>query len=147
MSACKRILAALALLVLVARGAHAQAIPKYYQGSSAAEGSHLFSGTTLYGITVSWNAATTARYLMIFDSNSTSTTSATPCSVTQVKGCLAYCVYMSTSGTAPDSWVEDWVLHPISTQYGIVVAASTGAGCGTFAVDGANDFFYAQAGW
>jgi hypothetical protein len=141
----KRVLSSLILILALALPAMAQTVPTPYQGSTSAEGSHLFLGTTMLGMTVDWNAETTARYLMIFDSNSTATTSTTPCSVTQTKGCLLYCAYMPTSGTAPGSFIEDWVLHPITAQNGIVAAASTGAGCGTFTVDaGAGDFFYAQ---
>jgi hypothetical protein len=124
--------------------AFAQTKPIPYQGSSAAEGSHLFSGTTAIDVSVSWNSATTARYLFVFDSNSTSTHNTTPCSVTQVNGCLLYCSYVSNSGTAPDFNAWDWVMHPFTARNGIVMALSTGAGCGTFTVDGSNDFFYAQ---
>ena len=141
----KRIILLFAVILVLALPVRAQTIPTPYQGSTSAEGSHLFFGTTMLGMTVNWNAETTARYLMIFDSNSTATTSTTPCSVTQTKGCLLYCAYMSGSGTAPGAFIEDWVLHPITAQNGIVAAASTGAGCGTFTVDaGAGDFFYAQ---
>lgn len=141
----KRIILLFAVMLAMALPVRAQTIPTPYQGSASAEGSHSFKGTTMLGMTVNWNAATTARYLMIFDSNSTATTSTTPCSTTQVNGCLLYCAYMPTSGTAPGSFIEDWVLHPITAQNGIVAAASTGAGCGTFTVDGsAGEFFYAQ---
>lgn len=147
----KRILFSLILMLALAVPVFAQTKPIPYQGSAAAEGSHLFVGTTIIDMSVSWNAATTARYLMLFDSNSASTHNTTPCSGATasppVNGCLLYCFYIPTSGTAPDSYAWDWVMHPITAHNGILAALSTGAGCGTFTADGSNDFFYAQVSY
>lgn len=141
----KRIILLFAVMLALALPVRAQTSPTYYQGSASAEAAHLFSGTVAYGVTVDWNAETTARYLMVFDSNSTSTHSTTPCSVTQVNGCLIYCAYMSGSGVAPGAFIEDWVLHPMKGQNGIVMGISTGAGCGTYTADaGAGNFIYSQ---
>lgn len=137
-------IATLALLLAGPR-AFAQSQPVVTQASNAAEGSHVFSGTTLYTLAVSWNAATTARYVMVFDGTALPSNGATTaCTTTQATGCLAWCAYMPNSGTAPDVQTFDWGMHPLVARNGIVAAASTGGGCGTLTVDGTNDFFYAQ---
>ncbi len=139
-----RIILALAFL-FVATAAHAQTVPIYPQGSNAAEGSHLFKGTVLHTISVTWNAATTARYLMIFDGVALpSNGSTTNCQTTQATGCLAYCAYAPNSTTAPNLQTWDWGIHPLKTQNGVVAAMSTGAGCGTLTVDTTSNFFYAM---
>ena len=139
----KRVLFVIALLLLPAV-AHAQLQPVPPQASSAAEGYHQFVGTQLSNLTVNWQSSTTARYLMIFDSTAESKDTATPCSTTAANGCLLYCLYVTASTTAPDSVTLSWVGNPIQAVNGINAAMSSGAGCGTFTVDGSNDFFYGQ---
>ena len=141
----KRILLAL-LFLLCASTAHAQLFPIPVQQSNAAEGSHLFLGSTLSGIVVTWNAATTARYLMVFDGPVPSNGSVTSCTTTQAASCTLLCMYLSESTTAPNRFTLDYTLHPIPSQNGtgIGVALSTGAGCATITKDTTADFFYGQ---
>ena len=139
----KRLLLILAFW-LIPLAAEAQYVPLPPQGSSAAEASHLFSGLKLVNLTINWQSASTARYLFVFDSNSTGTHSTTPCSSSQVNGCLLYCSYLPNSTTAPDVQTYNWGTSPLAGRNGIVAALSTGAGCGTFTADGSNNFFYAQ---
>lgn len=56
---------------------------------------------------------------------------------------MAYCTYVTTSGTAPSGFTLGGPF-PLSLRFGTVVAMSTGAGCGTLTIDGANDFYNAQ---
>lgn len=138
------ILCVLGLLMSVV-SAHAQLYPIPTQGSNAAEGSHVFGGTTFSGLVVTWNGTTTARYLMIFDGVALPSNGATTsCTTTQATGCLALCLYLTESTTAPNRFTLDYTLHPIPMRNGVVAALSTGAGCGTLTVDGSNDFFYSQ---
>lgn len=142
----KRLLSAIGLIVLLAGSVHAQQLgPTPIQGSSAAEGSHVFSGTTFQGAVVTWQSATTARYFMVFDATSLpSNGSTTSCTASQFNGCLSMCIYMTESTLAPNRFAIDYTAHPIVTRNGVVEALSTGAGCGTLTVDGSNDFFYSQ---
>ena len=139
----KRLLLILAFW-LIPLAAGAQSVPLPMQGSTAAEASHLFSGTKLFNLTVTWQSATTARYLFVFDSNSTGTHSTTPCSSSQVNGCLLYCMFMPNSTSAPSAQTWAWNINPILARNGFVTALSTGAGCGTFTADGSNDFYFGQ---
>lgn len=140
-------IAFLFLLAIPAVG-RAQLVPTRTQSSTSAEGSHVFSGTTLVSLAVTWNAATTARYLMIFDGvalpSNGSTTSCTSQGSTPVTGCLAWCGFMPNSTSAPNLQTVDWTMHPIVTNFGIVAAMSTGAGCGTLTVDTTSNFFTGQ---
>lgn len=133
------------VLLLMAAVAHAQQATMPMQGSTSAEGSHTFGGTTFNGITVSWNSATAARYFMVFDKTSLpSNGSTTACGSSQTAGCLAYCYYVPQSSSAPNSFTLDFTSHPFFLRNGVTVAMSTGAGCGTLTADGSNDFFYSQ---
>lgn len=115
------------------------------QGSTAAEGSHVFKALTLTTVGVTWQGATTARYLMIFDGTSLPVNGATTgCAANHSSGCLAWCQYMPNSTSAPNVQWYDWTTHPMRNIFGTVVAVSTGAGCGTLTVDGSNDYLYAQ---
>jgi hypothetical protein len=144
----KRILSSLILALAFAMPAFAQTVPLPYQGSAAAEATHLFTGTTLIDLSVSWGSGdTSARFLMIFDSNSASTYSATPCSVTQVNGCLLYCMYVPNSTAGPSGNSFDWVMHPMRGRNGILAALSTGGTCGTYTADSASNFYYAQVSY
>lgn len=135
-------------MLLSPAAASAQIVPLPMQGSSSAEASHLFTGTVMPSITINWQSASTARYLFIFDSTSTATHNTTPCAASnasQVNGCLLYCAYLPNSTSAPNIQTFDWSMHPFFARTGGIVAAlSTGAGCGTFTADGANNFFYSQ---
>lgn len=118
--------------------------PVYFQSSASAEGSHVFTGKNLYSITISWNSATSARYLMVFDATTLpGNGSTTTCNSSWTTGCLLYCGYVTSSGSAPGSTLYGGT-PPTSAKFGIVAALSTGAGCGTLTVDGSNDFFYGQ---
>jgi len=133
------------LRLFICGTAYAQLQPIPLQGSTAAEGSHVFAGTIFSGITVNWQSASTARYLMLFDATALPANGSTSsCSAAQASGCLAYCLYLPSSASAPNSFTLDWTLHPVPMRKGVVAALSTGAGCGTLTVDGSNDFFYAQ---
>lgn len=127
---------------------NAQLVPTRTQSSTSAEGSHVFSGTTLEGIAITWQTATTARYLMIFDGvalpSNGSTTSCTSQGSSPVTGCLAWCGFMPNSTSAPNLQTVDFTTHPIVTNFGVVAAMSTGAGCGTLTVDTTSNFFAAQ---
>jgi len=132
------------LLLWPARDAFAQLAPSPILGCGAAASCQL-PGTIFKGVSISWQAATTARYLMVFDSTSLpSNGSTTLCSTTQSNGCLAYCLYMPESTAAPNRFTLDWTMHPVSTRNGVRVAVSTGAGCGTLTIDGANNYFFGQ---
>lgn len=128
--------------------AHAQLAPTRTQSSTSAEGSHVFSGTTLLGIAVTWQTATTARYLMIFDGvavpSNGATTSCTSQGTTPVTGCLAWCGFFPNSTSAPNLQTVDFTTHPLMLNFGIVAAMSTGAGCGTLTADTTSNFFTAQ---
>lgn len=134
------------LAILLSLPVRAHALPM--QQSTAAEGSHVFTGNQLVTLTVNWNAATTARYLMIFDGPLPSNGATTNCSAVGGQGasCLAYCSYASNSGVAPSVNTWNFGSSPVITRNntGLTAAMSTGAGCGTLTVDGSNDFFYAQ---
>lgn len=127
-----------------AMGPNANAVPMV--GSASAEGSHVFAFRNLAKVKVVWASATTARYLMIFDSTSLPANGATTScsSEPNTSGCLAWCGYMPNSTTAPNEQWFDWGFWPLKLQYGTVAAVSTGANCGTLTVDGSNDFLYAQ---
>lgn len=141
----KRFLLVIAILLCVAGSAKAQLVPTPLQGSTAAEGSHVFAGLTFNGIVVTWNAATTARYLMIFDGTALPSNGATTgCGTTSPNKCLALCMYLTESTTAPNRFALDYTLHPVQMQNGVVAALSTGAGCGTLTVDTTSNFFYSQ---
>lgn len=116
------------------------------QQSASAEGSHIFTGFNLVTTEVTWNAATTARYFFVFDSATLPGNGATTsCTSSHVTGCYLWCAFVTNSTAAPNSQSRDFTVHPIgSAKFGIVEALSTGAGCGTFTVDGANDFFNAE---
>ena len=137
---------ALMLSVGVAR-AQVATIPM--QGSSSAEGSHVFSGTVFNGITITWAASTTARYLMIFDATALpgngATTSCTSQGSSPVSGCLALCMYLNESTIAPNRFTLDYTSHPFKNNFGVVAAlSSNGSGCSSLTVDGSNNFFYSQ---
>jgi hypothetical protein len=133
------------ILLLLPTVALAQLQPIPVQGSNAAEGYHVFSGSIFSGITVSWQSNTTARYIMLFDATAIpSNGTTTQCTNKQFSGCLAWCAYLPESITAPNRFTLDWTIHPVPMRNGVVVALSSGAGCGTLAVDGSNDFFYSQ---
>ena len=139
----KKILLALALMLGLHGIAHAQLFPIPLQGCSGVGGCQL-AGTTFTGISISWQSQTAARYFMVFDSTSSGNNTATSCSTTQTNGCLAYCLFVPTSTLAPGSFTLDWTLHPVLMRNGVYVALSTGAGCGTYTPDGANNYFYSQ---
>ncbi|SRR6266851_2475147 len=114
--------------------------------NGVAAGSQVLPHRQLLTTAITWNAATTARYLMVFDgvalpSNGATTT----CTVSHVTGCLLWCGFLPNSTSAPNLQTLDWTVHPLSANFGLVLALSTGAGCGTLTVDGANDFFTSQA--
>lgn len=96
---------------------------------------------------ISWNAETTARYVMVFDgvalpSNGTPTL----CTTSHVTGCMLWCRYAVNSGTAPSSDWADWGEAPLAAKFGLVIAVSTGAGCGTLTADaGAGNTIISQA--
>lgn len=135
------------LLLLSARFASAiePMQPIAPQQSTAAEGSHIFVGKNITTIAMTWNAAVTARYLIIFDATTLPGNGAiSSCSSSHVTGCWLWCSFIPTSTSAPQRDTEDWTVHPLAGTFGIVAAMSTGAGCGTLTTDGANDFFTAQ---
>ncbi|SRR6266851_3264423 len=146
MRSIKHIIGALFLLAILGGPAAAQLQPIPTQQSPAAgEGSHVFGGTLFSGLTVTWNAGTGARYLMLFDGVALpSNGSTTTCTTTQATGCLAFCLYLTESTTAPNRFTIDYTLHPIPMRNGVVAALSTGAGCGTLTVDTGADWFVGQ---
>ena len=108
------------------------------QSSAALEGSHIFTGTRVVRVTVSWHVATAAaRWIMLFDGTAVPANGAVR---------PIYCQFMSGSATATDgSFQYDFSAHPIWMNTGTVAAVSTNAaGCLTLTLDGANDAFYAQ---
>lgn len=129
------------LFLLTASVAVAQVQPLPIQGTTAntPEGSHVFAGTSFSGVSISWQTATTARYLMVFDATATPSNG----TITAATN-LAYCLYLPETLSAPNRFTLDWTTHPATMRNGVVVALSTGAGCGTFTTDGANDYFYSQ---
>ena len=116
------------------------------QQSTTAEGSHVWIGKNLVTITATWNAAVTARYLFVFDGTVLPGNGAVAsCQSSYVTGCWMYCAFVTTSASAPNTQSWDFTSHPMGkAKFGLVTALSTGAGCGTLTVDGANDFFSAQ---
>lgn len=141
----KLVIIAFLLLPALAH-AQVQAVPT--QQSTAAEGSHVFSGTQMSSITVSWNAATTARYLIIFDATTLpsngATTACTASAGAPANPCWTFCQYLNTSGTAPSSQSFGQAPALLARNGAFVAAVSTGAGCGTLTVDGSNDWFVGQ---
>lgn len=131
----------LVLFLLAAVSAYAQVQPLPIQGTTAntPEGSHVFAGTTFSGVSISWQTATTARYLMVFDATSTPSNG----TITAATN-LAYCLYLPETLSAPNRFTLDWTTHPATMRNGVVVALSTGAGCGTFTVDTTSNYFYSQ---
>ena len=143
----KRWLLLLLLLLAWPWNARCQQAAIPIQGSAAAgdTGSHVFSTYLFKGVTVTWNAGTVARYLMVFDGTATpSNGSTTSCVTAQATGCLAYCQYVPSSTSAPAFFSLDFNDHPFPLRNGMVAALSTGAGCGTFTKDTGTDWFYAQ---
>ena len=139
----------IAFVLAFGRIAHAQTSPiPTLQSPAAGEGYHIFSGTTPIALTITCNAGTGARYLMLFDATALpangSTTSCTSQGTSPVTGCLAYCMYVPNSTSAPNVQTWDWIMHPIQMRFGTVAALSTGAGCGTLTVDTGVDWFYGQ---
>lgn len=136
-----RRLVLLVLFLLVAGSVCAQERPLAIQGTPAntPEGSHIFAGTVFSGVSISWQVAVTARYLMVFDATALPANG----TITAATG-LAYCLYLPETLSAPNRFTLDWTTHPALMQHGVVVALSTGAGCGTLTVDGSNDYFYSQ---
>ena len=143
----RKIVGALILVfaMAMAMSAHAQLQPIPVQGSASAEGSHVFGGSLFSGIVINWQAATTARYFMLFDATSLPANgSTTSCTTTQSNGCLALCIYLTESTSAPNRFALDYTQHPIAMRSGVTAALSTGAGCGTLTVDTTSNFFYSQ---
>ena len=140
----KRLLLVVCCCIALASSASGQSqVPAI--GSAQAEGSHVFTQLGVYTVAISWSATATARYLLIFDSRTLPPDGATStCSVMKANGCLRWCGYMPNSTNAKGIQTFDWTVHPLANMYGTVLAVSTGADCATLAVDGANDFFYAQ---
>ena len=145
-----KILICALLLLLVAPKAWCQLATTPMQGSPVAgdTGTHTFAGTLFKGVTVTWNAGTAARYLMVFDgtaapSNGTPT-ACNPTAATNPAKCMAYCIYVPSSTSAPAMFTLDFTSHPFPLRNGLTVALSTGAGCGTFTADTGTDWFWAN---
>ena len=136
----------LLLLLVEPWDARCQQVTTPVQGSAAAgdTGSHAFNSTVFKGVTISWNAGTTARYMMVFDGAAPSNGSTTACTTTQAAKCLAYCTYVPASTQAPGVFVLDFTEHPFFVKNNVTVALSTGAGCGTFTADTGTEWFYAN---
>lgn len=139
------LIAALGLLLAFALGsAHAQGVhcsnPVPNIGTNAV-GSVVVRSTVgntfLCGFGVTWHSAA-PRWVMIFNATSLPANGA----VTPV-----YCNNLTpTAGAADGSLDFDWVLSPLVTTGGMVIAVSTNvAGCSTLTVDGGNDRFDVQA--
>lgn len=144
----KRIILALTFALMLPVIGNAQLVPITSQSSTSAEASHVFIGKTLVSLAVTWQTATTARYLMIFDGvalpSNGSTTSCTSQGSSPVTGCLAWCGFMPNSTSAPNLQTIDFTTHPLTTNFGVVAAMSTGAGCGTLTADTTSNFFTGQ---
>lgn len=111
-----------------------------------AAGSQPLTGLYLETYNVSWQTTTTARYVMVFDATSLPGNGATTaCTTSHVAGCLLWCRYAVNSGSAPQNDWAVWGDAPLAAKFGLVIALSTGAGCGTLTVDGANDNWTSQA--
>jgi hypothetical protein len=141
-------LMAVALLFFATGVSFAQSQPIPMQGCKLA-GSCAFGGSQISTVTVTWGAAATSRFLMIFDTTAGAAPSngASPplCAANpQANPCLLFCNAAIDSTTAPGFIGEDWTTHPVQGRHGIVAAMSTGADCSTFTQDGNNDSFFAQ---
>jgi len=130
---------AIALVFALLPGlAWAQSVAVRPQSSAALEPSHIFTGTRLVMITVSWHQSpAAARWLMVFDG-----------STVPANGAVrpVYCQYMSGSSTQTDGSIQyDFSSHPIWMNTGTVAAVSINAGgCLSLTLDGNYDTFYAQ---
>lgn len=114
------------------------------QGSTAAEGSHVWKFKNLDKIKVVWTASTTARYLCIFDATAVPSNGATTaCSATWSTGCLAWAGYMPNSTSAPNEQWFDWGFWPLQNRFGTVAVVST-TSCDNITADGSNNWLYAQ---
>ena len=133
----KWILLVALLIVIAPTMAGAQNAPLPMQQSAALEGNHVFTGTKLSTIAVTWHTMA-ARWLMIFDAASVPS-----------NGTVApyYCAYVQGASTQADgSQAFDFTFHPIVVRTGIAVVLSTSAtGCGSLTADGSNDWFFGQA--
>jgi hypothetical protein len=109
-------------------------------------GSQVLTGLNLATFSITWDAAVTPRYTMVFDGTVLpGNGSTTSCKTSHVTGCMLWCRYAVNSAVAPsDDWAV-WSPTPLAAKFGLVVAMSTGAGCGTLTVDGSNDTFVSQA--
>src|SRR5215472_9814974 len=94
------------------------------QGSAAAgdTGSHTFNTLVFKGVKITWNAGTTARYMMVFDGTAVpSNGTPTVCTTTQAAKCLAYCTYVPASTQAPGVFVLDFTEHPFFVKNAVTV--------------------------
>jgi hypothetical protein len=122
---------------LTTRLAWAQtANPVRFQSSPALEASHVFTGTRVVRIQVTWHIATAAaRWFMLFDASALPANGAvTP----------AFCSYITASASATDgSQMFDFENHPMWMNTGVVAAVSS-TSCFTLTKDAANERFDAQ---
>ena len=121
-----------------------QSISVYSTSTAAAD--LVLSQKIFYGASVNWQSADSARYFMLIDGTSLpSNGTIASCSASYVSGCLLWCGWEPLSTDEPGAYTIDFTAHPIAAKFGLIVAESTGAGCGTLTIDGSNDFFYVQA--
>jgi hypothetical protein len=118
-------------------------VPSY--GNSTAAADFIYSAKNVFGFSVDWGSATTARYVMIFDGTALpSNGTVTQCNSSWVTGCLAWCGFAPLSTSAPDAYNYNFPV-PLALKFGTVITMSTGSVCSTLTADGSNDFFYIQA--
>jgi hypothetical protein len=140
----KRLLILGLLFIGLAGAAHAQLQPIPLQACGPT-GACLMGGDKFSGVSITWQSATSARYFMVFDADSVPASGATTlCSAKSFDGCLAYCLYLTESTTAPGRFALDWTLHPVAMRFGTVVALSTDTSCGSYTGDGNNEYFFSQ---
>lgn len=85
---------------------------------------------------ISWNATVTPRYVIVFDGTTLPSNGATTaCTTSHVTGCFLWCRYAVNSAIAPNNDWADWGVAPLGAKFGLVIAISTGAGCGTLTTD------------
>jgi len=104
------------------------------------EGSHIFSGSKIFSISVTWHTMA-ARWLMIFDATSVPGSGAL-----SAASPLKACQYVQGTGTQADGTQNfSWLSSPLLVRTGVVVVLSTNAaGCSSLTPDGANNWFGGQ---
>jgi len=137
----KRVYKLLLLALLFAVPARAQTvIGNQHTTVGTLEGSHVFTGSKITSLSVTWHTQT-MRWMMMFDAKTVPPNGAlTPASN------LIVCQFIQGAGDQADGTQNyDWSAHPIIVQTGVVVVISTNpASCTAMTADGSNNWLAGQ---